>query len=197
MMRGRIGNPALATRARLYTGRRYQNAPRLFQVGAQGNSSAYPGTQQSHLVPRPSDPGCGLPPPTFPGMGDCPTEGIIYCFVRLGQRATNIAAGVSTRLTLTPVNVERFVPRMALVSIFDTGTSTPNLNAQVDTVIIKGDDQLAGGPVAVSVFNLQMTVLEVNWREVTPQNPLFVNVTHFNAANNADIQVVVAGDAIK
>jgi len=88
------------------------------------------------------------------------------------------------------------VPRWFTVAFFDTGTSVENQNALINSIVIKGDDQLSGGPIGISAFNERQTVLEVNWRTATPQNPITVSLTH-TLANPQDIRLIVAGDAYK
>ncbi len=138
---------------------------------------------------------CGTPPPFY--QGDCPSEGVNYCFTHIGGRVTNIAAGTPTPIVITPVNMIEYVPRWFVVVAFLTGTDTRLFNGNVVSVLIKGDDQLAGQPVPFMAWDPQVTVLEVNWRTITPQNPATITVQHFSAGNNADIEVGIAGDAIK
>jgi len=126
---------------------------------------------------------------------DCPTSGVTYCFSHLGGNVTAQAAGTFT-IIITPVNVVEFVPRWFTVAFFDTATSTENNNALINSIVIKGDDQLSGGPVGINAFNERQTVLEVNWRTATPQNPISVSLTHTNATAQ-DVRLVVAGDAYK
>ena len=141
-------------------------------------------------------PNCGQPAPYPPGMNrDCPTQGVTYCFSHLGGNVTAQAAGTFT-IIITPVNVVEFVPRWFTVAFFDTGTSTENNNALINSIVIKGDDQLSGGPVGINAFNERQTVLEVNWRTATPQNPISISLTHADATAQ-DVRLVVAGDAYK
>ncbi len=139
---------------------------------------------------------CGQPAPFPPGMNrDCPTSGVTYCFSHLGGNLEAQAAGTFP-IIITPVNVVEFVPRWFTVAFFDTGTSVQTQNALINSVVIKGDDQLSGGPVGISTFNQLQTVLEVNWRTVTPQNPITISLTH-TLATAQDIRLIVAGDAYK
>lgn len=141
-------------------------------------------------------PGCGVPAPYPPGMQpNCPTQGVTYCFSHLGGNVTAQAAGTFA-IIITPVNVVEFVPRWFTVAFFETGTSTENNNALINSIVIKGDDQLSGGPVGINAFNERQTVLEVNWRTATPQNPITVSLTHTNVTA-MDVRLVVAGDAYK
>jgi len=154
-----------------------------FSMGAQGGNG------------RPG-PGCGQPAPYPTGMqAGCPTEGVTYCFSHLGGNLVAQAAGTFP-IIITPVNVTEFVPRWFTVAFFDTGTSVENQNALINSIVIKGDDQLSGGPIGISAFNERQTVLEVNWRTATPQNPITVSLTH-TLANPQDIRLIVAGDAYK
>lgn len=141
-------------------------------------------------------PNCGQPAPYPPGMNrDCPTQGVTYCFSHLGGNATAVPAGTFP-IIITPVNVVEFVPRWFTVAFFETGTSTPFDNALINSIVIKGDDQLSGGPVGTIAFNERQTVLEVNWRTATPQNPITVSLTH-TSVTAMDVRLVVAGDAYK
>jgi hypothetical protein len=166
-----------------------------FSMGA--NNTRVPPQHPGTIRDRdPRGPACGTPAPYPPGMNsDCPTSGITYCFSHLGGNLTAQAAGTFT-IIITPTNVVEFVPRWCTIAFFNTGTSVQNENALINSVMIKGDDQLSGGPVGVNAFNQAQTVLEVNWRTVTPQNPITMSLTHALALAQ-DIRVVVAGDAYK
>lgn len=138
--------------------------------------------------------GCGTDAPFY--EDECGGEGVNYCFTHIGGRVTDVPTNTPTPIAITPTNMVEYVPRWFLVVAFETGTSTRIFNGNVISVLIKGDDQLAGQPVPFMAWDPVVTILEVNWRTVTPQNPAIVNVQHFVAAN-ADIEVAIAGDAIK